>query len=121
MICIASSWWLDNKEDGCLVNPTGCRRTRQPVTSEADDPNSDSADRERSRRGIRFRVPGAAPRREVLLLVSAVGAGLARPLLRRRVPQLRALPLAHRALGRRSRAALRPRPARGGEPRRGPG
>src|SRR2546428_5420602 len=32
MICIASSWWLDDKEDGCLVNPTGCRRTRQPVT-----------------------------------------------------------------------------------------
>src|SRR2546427_431969 len=32
MICIASSRELDNKEDGCLVNPTGCRRTRQPVT-----------------------------------------------------------------------------------------
>src|SRR5256712_8581276 len=32
MICIASSWWLDDKEDGCLVNATGCRRTRQPVT-----------------------------------------------------------------------------------------
>src|SRR5207248_2300404 len=58
---------------------------------------------------------------EVLLLVPPVGAGLARPVLGRCVPQLRALALVDRALRRGARAPVPGRPARGREPRRGPG
>src|SRR2546427_12019258 len=37
------------------------------------DPHSRATDAERSRRGIRFRVPRAAPAGEVLLLVPQIG------------------------------------------------
>src|SRR2546425_634644 len=102
---------------------TGCRRTRQPVTLKptaggADDPGSGAAHREQTRGRVCFRVPRPAAARKVLLLVPAVGARVARALLRRRVPQLRALALTDRAIGGGAGRRVPPGAARGPEPGR---
>src|SRR5207249_3884534 len=99
---------------------TGCRHTRQPITLSRDrDPLA--ADRERARRRIRRRVSGATLRRKVLLLVSAVRAGLAGPLFGRRLPQLRAVALPPRPVRGRPCTNGQPWSARGPEPRLGAG
>src|SRR2546425_2444744 len=79
------------------------------------------ADRERSRRRVRRGLSRTPLRREVLLLVTALRARLAGPLLGRRLPQLRPLPLSDRPVRgppRRLRPAWR---SRGREPGLGTG
>src|SRR5574341_570582 len=93
--------------------------TRNSVTNERRHGSRERvAHRERAGRGIRRVVPGATPCRKVLLLVPALGAGLARPLLGRRLPELRALPVADRSVRRRSVALHPARARRGAEPGR---
>src|SRR2546425_185491 len=111
--------WV-NSSTADQITITGCRHTRQPITLSRDrDPLT--ADRERARRRIRRRVSGATLRRKVLLLVPAVRAGLAGPLLGRRLPQLRAVALTRRALCGRPRAPGPPWSAGSAEPRLGAG
>src|ERR1700693_1123952 len=74
-----------------------------------DDPGAGADDGERSCGGVCFLVPGQGAGREVLLLVSPVRARMARALRGRRVPQLRPLALADRALRGRGRRVLRTR------------
>src|SRR5216117_3855897 len=99
----------------------GLPAANTPRVRRPRDPRLRIAHGERSRRRVCRLVPGAAFGREVFLLVPAVRPRLAGALLGRRIPQLRALALAHRALRARARRILPAWPARSAEPRLGTG
>src|SRR6266571_5848151 len=99
----------------------GLPAANTPRARRSHDPRPRATHRERSRRRVCRVVPGAASGREVFLLVPAVRPRLAGALLGRRIPQLRALALAHRALRARARRILPAWPARSAEPRLGTG